>query len=147
MSTSSDVWLDSSLYEVLVYRQLEWNEILTNISLIAKFEFWNSVNIGDEVSPEDITFRLTSSPNHTNFTVNSLPIGFKGFQNRSVPEILKRGLIISSSSQSLILGDYSMKIQVMWQNMTLAESHVVIHVVDPLPTLLPVPGTYSYSHT
>ena len=141
MSTSSNVWLDSSFYEVLVYRQLEWNEILTNISLIAEFEFWSSVNIGGDISPEDITFRLTSSPNHTNFTVNSLPIGFKGFQNRSLPEILKKGLIISSSSQNLILGDYDMKIQVIWQNMKLAESIVVVHVIDPLPILLPVPGT------
>ena len=140
VSTNSDIWLDSSLYEVFIYRQLEWNEILTNITLIAEFEFWNSANIGGDVSPEDITFRLTSSLNRTNFTINNLPNSFKGFQNRSVPEILKKGLIISSSSQNLILGDYDMKIQVIWQNMKLVESIVVVHVVDPLPTILPFPG-------
>ena len=48
----------------------------------------------------------------------------------------------SSRLQNLELGDYGMKILVIWQDVKLAESNVVIHVVDPLPNALPVPGTY-----
>ena len=44
-----------------------------------------------------------------------------------------------------MLGDYKMKIQAIWQNKKLAESDVIIHVVDPLPAVLPVPGFYNYS--
>ena len=43
-----------------------------------------------------------------------------------------------------MLGDYKMKILVIWQNNIIAESDVIIHVVDPLPTGLPVPGCYNY---
>ena len=44
-----------------------------------------------------------------------------------------------------MLGDYKMKIQAIWQNKKLAESDVIIHVVDPLPAVLPVPGFHNYS--
>ena len=134
--------MDSSLYEVFVYRKLDQNEILKNISLIVTYGFWdNASNSGEDIS-NNITFRLTSSLNYPQFTLNSLSSTFEGFQNENIPEIFSRSLIISSSLQDLTLGDYNMKIQAIFQNRKLAESDVIIHIVDPLPTPLPVPGFY-----
>ena len=140
VSASNDVWLDSSLYEVFVYRKLDQNEILKNISLIVTYGFWdNASNSGEDIL-NNITFRLTSSLNYTQFTLNSLSSTFEGFQNEYIPEIFSRSSIVSSSLQDLTLGDYHMKIQAIFHNRKLAESDVIIHVVDPLPTSLPVPG-------
>ena len=133
-STSNDIWFDSSLYEVFVYRKLDQNEMLKNISLIATYAFRNNAPNSDEDFLNNITFRLNSS----HFDLTTLYSSFEGFQNESTsPEIVKRVSIIALS---LMLGDYNMKIQAIWQNKTLAESDVIIHVVDPLPATLPVPG-------
>lgn len=137
VSTSNHVWLDSSLYEVFVYRELDQNEIL-NISLIVTYEFWNNISNSGEDSLDNITFRFTSSLNYTNFVLNFLPSAFKSFRNENTPEVIKK--ISINSLQDLMLGDYNLKIQVYWQDNTLTESDVIIHVVDPLPEVLPVPG-------
>ena len=137
VSTSDDIWFDSSFYEVFVYRKLN-QDGLKNISLIVTYAFWNNASNSDE--DNNITFRLTSS----HFALNTLYNNFEGFQNENTPEIVKIISIISLS-QDLMLGDYTMKIQAIWQNKTLAESDVIIHVVDPLPAALPIPGFYNYS--
>ena len=137
VSTSDDIWFDSSLYEVFVYRKLN-QDGFKNISLIVTYSFWNNASNSDEDFLNNITFRHTSS----HFDLNSLYSTFEGFQNENTPEIVKRISIISLS-QDLTLGDYNMKIQAIWQNKKLAESDVIIHVVDPLPTALPIPGFYN----
>ena len=142
VSISNDVWLDSLLYEVFVYCKLEHNEILKNISLIVTYGFWDDAsNSGKDIS-NNIAFRLTSSLNYTQFTLNSLPSTFEGFQNENIPQMFSRRSIVSSSQQDLTLGDYNMKIQAIFQNQKLTESDVIIHVVNPLPTTLPIPSFY-----
>ena len=133
---SYDVWFDSSLYEVFVYRKLHQNEILKNVPLIVAHGFWENASNIDEGFPNNVTFRLTSP---INFTVSSLSATFNGFKNRSIPVIV-RNVSVISLSQNLMLGDYNMKIQAIWQDMEIAESDIIIHVVDPLPRALPVPG-------
>ena len=140
VSTSNDIWFDSSLYEVFVYRKLNRDETLKNISLIATYAFWNNTSNSDEDFLNNITFRLNSSQ----FVLNSLYISFEGFQNEITPEIVKGVSITSNSlSQDLVLGDYNMKVQAIWQDKILTESDVIIHVVDPLPATLPTPGLYN----
>ena len=136
-STSNDIWFDSSLYEVFVYHKLNRNVTLKNMSLIATYAFWKNESNSGEDFLNNITFKLTSS----HFDLITLYSTFESFQNESIPEIVKEVSIISLS-QDLMLGDYSMKIQAIWQNKTLAKSDVIIHVVDPLPATLPTPGLY-----
>ena len=140
VSTSNDIWFDSSLYEVFVYRKLNRDETLKNISLVAAYAFRHNTSNSDEDFLNNITFRLTSS----HFTLNSLYSTFKSFQNENTvtPEIVK-GISIISLSQDLMLGDYNMKVQAVWQDKILTESDVIIHVVDPLPATLPTPGLYN----
>ena len=129
--------MDSSLYEVFIYRKLSQNEILKNISLVATYSFWNNVANGSEDFSSNITFNLTSS---TYFTLKFDT--FERFQNDNTPQVVRRSSITSPSVQDLMLGDYSMKIQAVWQDMKLSESDLIIHVIDPPPTPLPVPGFY-----
>ena len=129
--------MDSSLYEVFIYRKLSQNEILKNISLVATYSFWNNVANGSEDFSSNITFNLTSS---TYFTLKFDT--FERFQNDNAPQVVRRSSITSPSVQDLMLVDYSMKIQAVWQDMKLSESDLIIHVIDPPPTPLPVPGFY-----
>ena len=138
VSANNDIWLDSSLYEIFIYRKLNQSKILKNISLIVTFSFWNNVSNSSEDFSNNITFILSSS---ANFTLDFDT--FERFQNESTPQVVRRSSIISSSALNLMLGDHSMKIQAVWQNMKLAESEVIIHVVDPLPAPLPSPGFYN----
>ena len=138
------MWFDSSFYEVFVYRQLHQNETLKDISLIVTYDFWNNASNSDEEFPNNVMFRLTSSRNYTNFTVTSSSITFRGF-NENTTDIV-RNVSVISLSQNLMLGDYNMKIQAIWQDMEIAESDIIIHVVDPLPKTLPVPGYYNGLH-
>ena len=139
VSNSYDIWFDSSLYEVFVYRKLHQNEILKNVSLMVTHGFWENSSKIDEDFPNNVTFRLTSP---INFTVSYLSTTFNGFKNRSIPEIV-RNVSVISLSQNLMLGDYNMKIQAIRKDMEIAESDIIIHVVDPLPRAFPVPGYYN----
>ena len=141
--SNNGMWFDSSLYEVFVYHQLHQNEVLKNISLIVTYQFWHNASIVDEDFPSNIIFKLTSSLNHANFAVMSLSAPFKGFLNENTPGI-GRKISIITLAQNLTLGDYNMKIQAIWQDMEIAESVVIIHVVDPPPRALPVPGLATY---
>ena len=138
MSSNEDIWFDSSLYEVFVYHQLHQNEVLKNISLIATYQFWNNASNIDEDFPNNILFKLTSS---ANFTITSLSTTFRGFKNENSSDIV-RNVSIISLSENLMLGDYIMNIQAIWQDVEIAESDVIIHVIDPLPRALPVPGLH-----
>ena len=138
VSANNDVWLDSSLYEIFIYRKLNQNKILKNISLIVTFSFWNNVSNSSEDFCNNITFNLSSS---AHFTLDFDT--FERFQNENTPQIVRRSSIISSLALDLMLGDYNMKIQAVWQDMKLAESEVIIHVVDPVPAPLPPPGFYN----
>ena len=140
MLNNNDFWFDSSLYEVFVYRKLHQNAILKNISLIATREFWNNASNIDKGFPNSVIIRFTSSLIYNNFTVNSSSTAFEGFHNRSIPKIVRNDSIIFSSSWDVALGDYAMNVQAIWQGVEIAESDVIIHVVDPLPRALPVPG-------
>ena len=142
VSNRFDIWFDSSLYETFVYRRLHQNETLENISLIVTYDFWNTASNSDEEFPNNVIIRLISSCNYTNFTVTSSSTTFRGFNNANTPDIV-RNVSVISLSQNLILGDYSMKIQAIWQDMEIAESDLIIHVVDPLTRALPVPGYYN----
>ena len=143
VSNNNDIWFDSSLYEVFVYHQLHQNEVLKNTSLIVTYQFWNNASNIDEDFPSNITFKLTSSLDSTNFAVISLSTPFKGFNDENTPDIV-RNISIITLAQNLTLGDYNMKIQAIWQDMEIAESVVIIHVVDPPPRALPVPGLATY---
>ena len=114
--------------------------MLKNMSLIATYAFWNNASNSDEDFLYNITFTFRQTSSH--FALNSLYSSFESFQNESTPEIVKKVSILSLS-QDLVLGDYNMTVQAIWQNKTLAESDVIIHVVDPLPAVLPVPGLYN----
>ena len=142
VSSDNRIWFDSSSYEVFVYRHLHQTETLKIISLIATHDFWSNASNTDEEFPNNVMFRLTSSRNHTNFTVTSSSTTFRGFNNENTPDIV-RNVSVISLSQNLMLGDYNMKIQAIWQDMEIAESDIIIHVVDPLPRALPVPGYYN----
>jgi len=104
--------------------------------LIVTYGFWNNASNSDENFPSNITFKLTSFPNYTNFSLSDTT---EGIQRKGTAVIVRKISMISSSSQNM-LGDYTMKMQVIWQGNELTNSDVIIHVIDPLPTTLPVPG-------
>jgi len=72
--------------------------------------------------------------------LNDISATFGGFHDDS-PKIFKTYAIIYNSSHPTIpLGDYEMEVQVIWEDDVLTSSVVIVHVVDPVPTSLPVPG-------
>ena len=71
--------------------------------------------------------------------LNDIPITFGDFHDDS-PKICKAYTVIHNSFQPIPLGDYQMEVQVISQEDVLADSVVIVHVVDPVPTSLPVPG-------
>jgi len=71
--------------------------------------------------------------------LNDIPTTFGDFHEDS-PKICKTYTVMRNSSQPVPLGDYQMEVQVISQDDVLADSVVIVHVVDPVPTSLPVPG-------
>ena len=139
VSSNNDIWFDSSLYEVFIYHQLHQNEVLKNTSLIVTYQFWNNASNIDEDFPSNISFKFTSPLDYAYFAVISLSTPFKGFNAESTPDIV-RNISIISLAKNLRLGDYNMKIQAIWQDIKIADTIVIIHVVDPPPRMLPLPG-------
>ena len=137
VSNKKSYWLDSSLYEVFAAHQMEPNKTISNISFIITYEYWNGISNRTDFLT-NVKFNLISSSSY--FILNDISITLDSFNDESNPEICKKYEMIHNSSGSIPLGDYDMEVQVVWKDNVLTNSDVIVHVVDPVPTSLPIPG-------
>ena len=129
------------MYEVFISHQMEPYETIVNISLIITDEYWNELSNKSNF-PSNLNVHLTSS---SYFMLNNISPTFDSFKRDNYsPKIFKAYEMICNLFESIPLGDYEMEVQVIWQDNMLTSSDVIVHVVDPVPTLLPVPGRELY---
>ena len=128
------------MYEVFISHQMEPYETIVNISLIITYEYWNELSNKSNF-PSNLNVHLTSS---SYFMLNDISPTFDSLNGDYSPKMLKTYEMIYTLSESIPLGDYEMEVQVIWQDNMLTSSDVIVHVVDPVPTLLPVPGRELY---
>jgi len=132
-----EVWLDATVYEIFINPTTSLNEVIAKFNLTLRKNDIDSsgsqMNSSDSHNVNAILFHLQSSNNFYLANQNSSTSSFQDDHEHYVVELL------SANDGLLPLNDYRMKLEVTVGNMSLTSSDVIIHVVDPLPTL-PVPG-------
>ena len=148
-----DHWLDATLYEVLIPPHSNIRTPILNITFTL-IRLLQSDDEDEILSGSGSGFNLTlgsGSITETTFNLETDYSYFK-FENGDTSHIALNDkgnaasltetyTIVIATSNPIPLGDYEMQISVTRKDNVLQTSDLVIHVVEPLPSTLPAPGT------
>ena len=133
-------WLDTNVYEVLISSSVKINESIITINLTATQYFRYRINCNTNCIINDISFHL-ESPYHYFYLASerSIPLSFLDDQEMFMPTMMGSVELLSANNGDIPLNDYKMTLEVKDGTVVLLSSDIIIHVVEPLPSL-PVSG-------
>ena len=133
-------WLDTNVYEVVIPSSMQLNETIIMINLTATQYFRYRINCSTNCIINDISFQLNSSyPYFYLASKRPIPLSFLDDQEMFMPTMMGSVELLSAGNGDIPLNDYKMTLEVKDGNVLLLSSDIVIHVVEPLPSL-PVSG-------
>lgn len=130
-----EAWLDATVYEVFVLPAVHFNQTILHLNLSLTGDFHSQANY----NYDNITFHLHSV--NLFFNLGNQNTSHTTFLNYFdlLPSRAESTSLVSAVTGHLPLNDYKMRIEVTAGNSSVTTSDIIIHVVDPLPSL-PVPG-------
>ena len=129
-------WLDTNVYEVLVPSSVLLSETIIKINLTMTQYFRYQINCNNNCIIKNISFHLKSSNSYFHLSnENSIPLNFLDDQEMFMPIMMVSVELLSAVNGHILLSDYKMKLEVTSGNDVLLDSDIIIHVVEPLPTL------------
>ena len=131
-------WMDSTLYELFILPNVtgEFKDLL----FILSNEFQRSHVNSDYL--DDVTFHLYPSDNPYFYFGNgdTTHVAFEDDYDLYLPDLIESCSLSSATSDPIPLDDYELQVAVSAQGTELLRCDIIIHVVDQLPSPLPLPG-------
>ena len=133
-------WLDTNVYEVFIPSSVQLNETITTINLTVTQYFRYRINCNTNCIINDISFHLESRYHYFYLaSERSIPLSFLDDQEMFMPTMMGSVELLSANNGNIPLNDYKMTLEVKDRNVVLLSSNIIIHVVEPLPSL-PISG-------
>ena len=124
------------MYEIFIKPTTSLNEVIAKFNLTVRKDFEMDSSGSHDIDVDDIMLDLQSSDY---FSLTNQKGSDSDFHGHNVVEVQ----LLSTKAGTISLNDYKMKLEVTIGDNPLTSSDIIIHVVDPLPTL-PVPGNVSH---
>ena len=131
-----EVWLDATVYEIFIKPTTTLNEVIAKFNLTVRENYLYEI---DSIGSHDIDDIMVHPKSSDYFSLTKQNSSNSDFHGHDVIEVQ----LLSTKAGTISLNDYKMTLEVTIDDNPLTSSDIIIHVVDPLPTL-PVPGNVSY---
>jgi len=130
--------MDSTLYEIFILPTMT-EALIRNLSFVFTDEF-QRIHV-DYDYHDDITFHLYPSDNPYFYFNNSdtTHVAFEDEYDLYLADQITTCSLLSTSDP-IPLDDYELQVAVSIEGTELLRRDIIIHVVDRLPSLLPLPG-------
>ena len=133
-------WLDATVYEALISPSVQLNDTIMKFNLTVTQYFRYRINCYTNCIIDNVSFHLKSPyPYFYLGSINAISLNFLDDQEMFEPIMMESVELLSAINGHIPLNDYKMRIEVTDGNSSLLSSRIIIHVVEPLPSL-PVPG-------
>ena len=136
-------WLDATLYETLISPSVQLNDTIMKFNLTVTQYFRYKTNCNTDCIIDDVSFHLKSPYPYFHLTSKApIILNFLDDQETFETIMMESVELLSTINGHIPLNNYEMKIEVTDGNSSLLSSDIIIHVVEPLPSV-PVPGQSS----
>ena len=136
-------WLDATVYEALISPSVQLNETIMRFNLTVTQYFRYQTSCNTDCIINDVSFHLRSPYPYFHLASNNfISLDFLDDQETFEPIMMESVELLSTINGHIPLNDYKMRIEVTDGNSSLLGSDIIIHVVEPLPSV-PVPGKSS----